>query len=155
MNDDYSQSHISIQLRNKGSYEYTHFFESVKQDLEHAFYPLRAQYPTMSLSVTGGLSLMMELVDHISWAQIKSFCFALMIITILMVVSLSSIQAGLISMVPNLLPAFFTFGIMGLLGIPLDTDTLIIAPLIIGIAVDDTIHFIAVSYKHLPLRAKA
>ncbi|MDX1453793.1 MAG: MMPL family transporter, partial [Oleiphilaceae bacterium] len=35
------------------------------------------------------------------------------------------------------------FGVMGLAGIPLDTDTLIIAPLIIGIAVDDTIHFVA------------
>jgi predicted RND superfamily exporter protein len=60
-----------------------------------------------------------------------------------MMFSLGSVQAGLISMVPNLLPAFFTFGVMGLLDIPLDTDTLIIAPLIIGIAVDDTIHFIA------------
>jgi len=143
VSDDYSQSHISIQLRNKGSYEYTNFFESVKVDLERHFSPLKQQYPGMELGVTGGLSLMMELIDHISWAQIKSFGFALMIITILMVVSLSSLQAGLISMVPNLLPAFFTFGVMGLLGIPLDTDTLIIAPLIIGIAVDDTIHFIA------------
>ncbi|MFT6264336.1 MAG: putative RND superfamily exporter protein [Oleiphilaceae bacterium] len=143
VNDDYSQSHISIQLRNKGSYEYTNFFESVQLDLERNFAPLKQQYPNMVLSVTGGLSLMMELIDHISWAQIKSFGFALMIITILMIVSLSSLQAGLISMVPNLLPAFFTFGVMGLLGIPLDTDTLIIAPLIIGIAVDDTIHFIA------------
>jgi len=143
VNDDYSKSHISIQLRNKGSYEYTQFFESVQQDLEQHFIPLKAQYPDMALNVTGGLSLMMELIDHISWAQIKSFGFALTIITILMVISLSSLQAGLISMVPNLLPAFFTFGVMGLLGIPLDTDTLIIAPLIIGIAVDDTIHFIA------------
>lgn len=143
VNDDYSKSHISIQLRNKGSYEYTHFFESVQRDLHRHFAPLESTYPQMQLDVTGGLSLMMELIDHISWAQIKSFGFALMIITILMIVSLSSVQAGLISMVPNLLPAFFTFGVMGLLGIPLDTDTLIIAPLIIGIAVDDTIHFIA------------
>ena len=143
VDDDYSRTHISIQLRNKGSYEYTNFFESVKVDLERNLSPLRKNYPDLVLSVTGGLSLMMELIDHISWAQIKSFGFALMIITILMIVSLSSFQAGFISMVPNLLPAFFTFGVMGLLGIPLDTDTLIIAPLIIGIAVDDTIHFIA------------
>jgi uncharacterized protein len=86
---------------------------------------------------------MMELIDHISWTQIKSFAFALLIITALLMVSLGSVQAGLISMVPNLLPVFFTFGLMGLLDIPLDTDTLIIAPLIIGIAVDDTIHFVA------------
>ena len=143
VNDDYSQSHISVQLRNKGSYEYTHFFDTVQSDLNSHFSPLLSKYPEMDLRVTGGLSLMMALIDHISWAQIKSFGFALTIITILMVISLSSVQAGLISMVPNLLPAFFTFGVMGLLGIPLDTDTLIIAPLIIGIAVDDTIHFIA------------
>lgn len=143
VNDDYSQSHITVQLRNKGSYEYTNFFDAVRADLTQHFAPLQQKYPQMELSVTGGLSLMMELIDHISWTQIKSFGFALSIITLLMVVSLSSVQAGLISMVPNLLPAFFTFGVMGLLGIPLDTDTLIIAPLIIGIAVDDTIHFIA------------
>jgi predicted RND superfamily exporter protein len=143
VNDDYSISHISIQLKNKGSYEYTHFFEQVQQDLEDQFAVLKPHYPNMEVSVTGALALMMELIDHISWTQIQSFSFALLIITLLMMVSLGSVQAGLISMVPNLLPAFFTFGVMGLLGIPLDTDTLIIAPLIIGIAVDDTIHFIA------------
>lgn len=143
VNDDYSLSHISVQLKNKGSYEYTNFFEQVQKDLNQQFSGLKVNYPEMEVSVTGQLALMMELIDHISWAQIQSFAFALMIITLLMMVSLGSVQAGLISMVPNLLPAFFTFGVMGLLGIPLDTDTLIIAPLIIGIAVDDTIHFIA------------
>ncbi|WP_156506264.1 MMPL family transporter, partial [Oleiphilus sp. HI0117] len=143
VSDDYSKTHISAQLRNKGSFEYTHFFEQVQLDLDRYFEPLKAQYPDLEVSVTGQLALMMELIDHISWAQIKSFAFALVIITILLIFSLGSVQAGLISMIPNLLPAFFTFGLMGLLDIPLDTDTLIIAPLIIGIAVDDTIHFVA------------
>lgn len=143
VSDDYSQSHISLQLRNAGSYEYTAFFESVQEDIEQIFAPLKSRYPEMQLNATGSLTLMMELIDHISWTQLKSFSFALLIITVLLMVTLGSMQAGLISMIPNLLPAFFTFGLMGLLGIPLDTDTLIIAPLIIGIAVDDTIHFVA------------
>lgn len=143
VSDDYAQTHLSVQLRNKGSYEYTQFFEHIRDDLKTEFAPFRAQYPNMQVEVTGSLSLMMELIDYISWAQLKSFTFALGIITLLLMVSLGSMQAGLISMVPNLLPAFFTFGVMGLFGIPLDTDTLIIAPLIIGIAVDDTIHFVA------------
>ena len=46
-------------------------------------------------------------------------------------------------MVPNAIPAFLAFGLMGLFGIPLDTDTLLIAPIILGIAVDDTIHYLA------------
>ena len=45
------------------------------------------------------------------------------------------------AMIPNMIPALLGFGLMGILGIALDTDTLLIAPLIIGIAVDDTIHF--------------
>ena len=143
VDDHYSQSHISIQLRNAGSYEYTEFFEKVRLDVNEHFIPLNSSYPKMDLNVTGSLALMMELIDHISWTQIKSFSFALLIITLVMVLTLGSLQGGLISMMPNLLPAFFTFGLLGLLGIPLDTDTLIIAPLIIGIAVDDTIHFLA------------
>ncbi len=143
VNDDYSQSHISIQLRNAGSYEYTEFFNEVRKDTDHYFSELDTLYPEMDINVTGSLALMMELIDHISWTQIKSFSFALIIITLLMIVTLGSLQGGLISMLPNLLPAFFTFGLLGLLSIPLDTDTLIIAPLIIGIAVDDTIHFLA------------
>ena len=143
VSDDYSKSHISVQLKNAGSYEYSAFFDSVQSDIDQHFTTLKNDHSEMSLSTTGSLTLMMKLIDHMSWTQLKSFSFALLIITIMLMFTLGSIQAGLISMLPNLLPAFFTFGTMGLLGIPLDTDTLIIAPLIIGIAVDDTIHFVA------------
>jgi hypothetical protein len=66
----------------------------------------------------------------------------MVIISGLLVLTLGSVQAGLMSIIPNMIPATLAFGLMGLLDIPLDTDTLMIAPLIIGIAVDDTIHFI-------------
>jgi predicted RND superfamily exporter protein len=143
VSDDYSITHISIMLKNAGSYEYTGFFDSVNVDIENTFSPLKSAYPNLESTVTGTLPLMMKLIDHISWAQIKSFAWALGIISILLVIALGSIQGGLISVAPNMLPAIFTFGAMGLLGYSLDTDTLVIAPLIIGIAVDDTIHFMA------------
>ena len=65
-----------------------------------------------------------------------------MIISLIMVVTLGSISGGLMGMVPNALPALLALGLMGLFAVPLDTDTLLIAPVILGIAVDDTIHFI-------------
>lgn len=142
VSDDYSQSHISVMLRNGGSYEYTAFFSDVKTDIDRIFSPLEPNYPRAETNITGVFLMMMELVEHISWTQLKSFGFALLVITIGMVITLGSRQAGLISMVPNLLPAIFTFGIMGFFNIPLNADMLIIAPIIIGIAVDDTIHFI-------------
>ncbi len=143
VSDDFSQTHLSVQIKNAGSYEYREFFDQVQQDIKTILGPLEQDYPAMEIQITGSMALMMVLVDQMSWAQIKSFSIAMLIISALMIVSLGSFQGGLIAMIPNLIPAIFTFGLMGLLGIPLDTDTLIIAPLIIGIAVDDTIHFMA------------
>ena len=142
VSDDYSASHISFMLKNAGTNEYTAFIDNLESDFERIFGELKTDYPDLSLQTTGTFYLMMELMDHVAWTQLKSFSFALIIITLVMILTLGSPQAGLISMIPNLLPAVFTFGIMGWFGIPLDTDTLIVAPIIIGIAVDDTIHFL-------------
>ena len=142
VNDDYSQSHISVQLRNAGSSEYAEFFEQVQIDIEQAFARHKAQYPSMDVHVTGTLAMMMRLMDDMSNNQFKSLALAMVFISGLLVLTLGSVQAGLMSIIPNMIPATLAFGLMGLMGIPLDTDTLMIAPLIIGIAVDDTIHFI-------------
>ena len=142
VNDDYSQSHISVQLRNAGSSEYAEFFELVQIDIKQAFAAYEEQYPNMDVHVTGTLAMLMRLMDDMSNNQFKSLALAMVIISCLLVLTLGSVQAGLMSIIPNMIPATLAFGLMGLLEIPLDTDTLMIAPLIIGIAVDDTIHFI-------------
>jgi predicted RND superfamily exporter protein len=53
-----------------------------------------------------------------------------------------SVKTGLIGLIPNITPAVVIGGILGFAGIPLDTSTVIIMPMILGLAVDDTIHFI-------------
>ena len=103
---------------------------------------LKTRYPDMQVEITGTFALMMKLADNLSRNQFKSLAVAVVVISSLLVLTLGSVQAGLLSIIPNLIPATLAFGLMGLLSIPLDTDTLLIAPLIIGIAVDDTIHFI-------------
>lgn len=59
-----------------------------------------------------------------------------------MVFVLRSFAIGALSLIPNLFPIIINFGIMGLFGIPLNTATALIAAVAIGIAVDDTIHFL-------------
>jgi len=59
-----------------------------------------------------------------------------------MIMLLRNLKLGLISMVPNLLPVIVVMGIMGYASIPIDVCNLIIGSIIIGIAVDDTIHFL-------------
>jgi len=142
VSDDYSRSHITIQLRNAGSYEYAIFFEDIQKDIDDTLGVVRGTYPEMETSVTGSFAMMMRMSDVISKSQFRSLSLAIVIISIILTVSLGSLTGGLLAIIPNMLPAILAFGLMGLLGIPLDTDTLMIAPLIIGIAVDDTIHFV-------------
>lgn len=142
VSDDYSKSHITVQLYNSGSYEYTRVFASMREDIDQAFRGFKTEYPEMDISVTGGLALMMELSDYITLSQAKSLGLAIVVISIILIFVFGSYRAGLISIIPNLIPATLTFGLLGLFAIPLDADTMVIAPVIIGIAVDDTIHFI-------------
>lgn len=146
VSDDFSRSHITLNAYNAGSYQYTLFFEQLDQEISRLFDPLKTQMPDLQVTVTGSVPLMMRTMDEIAQSQYSSFLVALTVISVIMMITLGSMQAGLISVVPNLIPALMTFGLMGLLGITLDTDTLLIAPVIIGVAVDDTIHFMT-SYR--------
>ncbi|MDA8905727.1 efflux RND transporter permease subunit [Candidatus Pseudothioglobus sp. Uisw_086] len=143
VSDDYSKSHISVQLKNAGSNEYKVFFKDIQRDINKEFNGLKDRYPNIKVQITGSFALMMRLADDISKNQFKSLAIAAVVISLLLMITLGSFQAGVMSIIPNLIPASLAFGLMGLLGVPLDTDTLMIAPLIIGIAVDDTIHFIS------------
>ena len=71
----------------------------------------------------------------------KSYLLAAVIISLLMMALLSSVKLGLISMIPNFLPILLSLGLMKLLNIPLDLSTIMVASVVIGLAVDDTIHF--------------
>ena len=142
VSDDDSRSHISIQMRNAGSVEYAELLERMQQDIDAAFSQLSTKYEGQKITVTGSVALLMQLADVISNLQVKSLTIAVVIISAFLMLALGSFYGGLIAIIPNMLPSVFAFGLMGLFGIPLDTDTLMIAPLIIGIAVDDTIHFV-------------
>ena len=142
VDDNFEKTHISVMLKNSGSYEYRDFFQNVAKDIDEIFSPLKESYTEFDVVVTGSLALIMELSQTMSESQLNSFLFAIVIISLIMILTLGSLQGGVISILPNVIPAVFTFGMMGLMDVSLDADTMIIAPLIIGIAVDDTIHFI-------------
>lgn len=141
VSDDYSRSHITINAYNAGSYQYQAFFNELESEITDAFASLEAVFPELSIEVTGSIPLMMRTMDEIAQSQYRGFLLALAVISVIMILTLGSLQAGLVAMIPNLIPALMTFGLLGLLGMSLDLDTLLIAPVIIGIAVDDTIHF--------------
>lgn len=91
---------------------------------------------------TGGLYTVFTIVGNLVFDLIKSFLLAFSVITVLMVFFLGSVRIGLIAMIPNLLPIAFIMGVMGFGGIPIDLNNLLIASIAMGLAVDDTIHFL-------------
>ncbi len=78
--------------------------------------------------------LMAGLTDSLMWA------FGL--IAVVMIVVLRSPAAGLLAMLPNVFPVVVVFGAMGTLGILIDVGTMMTASVALGVAVDDTIHFL-------------
>ncbi|MBU0730477.1 MAG: MMPL family transporter [Proteobacteria bacterium] len=75
-------------------------------------------------------------------SQILTIGMVFLGIVLMFMVLFRSLLVALIAIVPNLLPAAMVLGTMGLFGIPLDMMTITIAAITIGIAVDDTIHYI-------------
>ncbi len=94
------------------------------------------------VKVTGSVVTFTRIMAAFITDLLKSFGTACVVITVLMIALLREIRLGLIAMIPNLLPILAIMGFMGFTSIPLDMSTLLIASIIIGIAVDDTIHFL-------------
>lgn len=80
---------------------------------------------------------------------ISSIAIAFFIIAVFLTLVFRSIKLGLLSMVPNIIPLFFGAAVMSLLNKPLDVGTVLVASTCLGIAVDDTIHFMTDYYKKM------
>jgi predicted RND superfamily exporter protein len=96
----------------------------------------------VSLTITGLSPVFHEAQQLLLRDLAKSFLLAFAIITPVMMVIMRSVFAGLLAMIPNLAPTALVFGVMGWWGIPLDIASILTASVALGIAVDDTLHFI-------------
>jgi predicted RND superfamily exporter protein len=95
----------------------------------------------VEITVTGMNALLSRTMSATIVSMAQSYIIAALVITVMMILLLGDIKIGLISMIPNLLPIILTLGVMGWLGMPLDLFTMLIGSIAIGLAVDDTIHF--------------
>ncbi|MBF0589823.1 MAG: MMPL family transporter [Magnetococcales bacterium] len=98
-------------------------------------------FPDSKIVVTGIATLFLETMHAILTSMVKSYTFALVVITLFMVMLIGHLRMGLLSMAPNLLPIMLVLGLMGWIGIPFDFATMLTGSIAIGLVVDDTIHF--------------
>ena len=95
-----------------------------------------------SIEASGYLPLYTRIIDHVMTSQIRSFALASGVIFLILLVGLGSIRLAAIGMLANLFPVMVMFAVMGFADIDLDIATAGIAAIVIGVAVDDTVHFL-------------
>lgn len=130
-----SMCRFTIKLPWLDAIEYGDFVQMTKNLFKEKF------GSNVEITITGITALLGRTLKAVMYSTAKSFLIALIVITILMILLLGDLKIGLISMIPNLFPIITGMGIMLLMNIPLDMFTMLIANIAIGLAVDDTIHF--------------
>ena len=142
---DLSTSQMAIRVRWLEATSYGPLTEHVQVGIDQHL-PGLAQVRT-----TGAAFTLFTTVSSLIYNLLRSFSVAFLVITLFMMLLLRDVKLGLISMVPNLIPVLYIMGLMGFVGIPIDMNNLLIASIAIGLAVDDTIHFLhrwKVHYDH-------
>ncbi len=132
--------HLTVRMRDIGSRRFQPLARQIRSDLaRHGIKP-RGSHKVI---YTGKSVLAGRAMDEVVRNMVSSLGFALIFISLTMVVLFRSIKIGLLSMVPNVFPIVVTLGMMPLIGVDLNFSTMFVFSIALGIAVDDTIHVLA------------
>ena len=93
--------------------------------------------------VTGSSVLIAQTLDEVTRGQVLSLLAAFVPIALALALLFRSLRLAALALIPNVLPILGFFGILGWTGIPLNLTTSLVAAVVLGIAVDDSIHFFA------------
>ncbi len=132
---DYKRLRLKIELSNYNS-------EEVERELKEITDKAKELFPNALVTPVGVVPQFTAMMQYVVRGQMMSFLISLLIIGVLMSLVFGSIKIGLVGLIPNVMPAIVVGGLMGLMNYPLDMMTATIMPMILGLAVDDTIHFI-------------
>jgi predicted RND superfamily exporter protein len=107
----------------------------------------------LKATVTGNPVLISETLTNIIVGQARSVGLALVIVYLILAIMFMSQRIGLVALLPNILPVAVYFGSLGFFGISLNPSTSLIAPMVLGIAIDDTIHYFSRFNREVHLHA--
>lgn len=99
--------------------------------------------PWLSAVYTGVVPIVYKAQRALLTSLVESTLWSFLTITPLMMFVSRSVRAGLVAMLPNILPVVFIFGAMGWMGIAIDIGSMMTASIALGVAVDDTIHYLS------------
>jgi uncharacterized protein len=115
----------------------------ISELVERIEHRLALLQPPLNARVTGSPVLAMRTVNALGGGQWQSLTVAMIAIWAMLSLLFTSPRAGLIALLPNVLPVIVYFGALGFTGIGLNPTTSLIACIMLGVAADDTIHYLA------------
>ena len=134
VDSQFSKARMTIKLPWTGAVKAWDVLQYVKSEVSSTF-------PKEEVITTGMIPLIVNTFSQAVSSSVNSYLLAFFGITMMMMIILGSVRIGLLSMIPNLTPIILGLLIMYTMNIPLDMFTLLIGSIAIGLAVDDTIHF--------------
>jgi predicted RND superfamily exporter protein len=138
----YSKARYTVKLPWLEASKYQQFIEKTN-DMFH-----NKLGNNVDITTTGLMALLAKTSSSVMHSMSYSYLYSGITILILMLLINRSIKKGVLSMIPNLLPIISVLGLMGYLNIPLDTFTIMVGSIALGLIVDDTIHFFHQFDKH-------
>jgi predicted RND superfamily exporter protein len=97
----------------------------------------------VTVRATGSVVLLNRSADALAWGQVTGLWQEIAVLLALLSFLFLSVRVGVLALIPNVVPTVVLFGIMGWTGVSLNISTSMIAAIAIGIAIDDTIHFLS------------
>tara|TARA_Y100001970_G_scaffold294001_1_gene445672 strand:+ start:1359 stop:3812 length:2454 start_codon:yes stop_codon:yes gene_type:complete len=135
---DADEARISVRIKDSlKDLRRNELIEKIQNDLENKLGLKKDEF-----KLAGVLILFNNLLQSLFKSQILTLGIVMLGISLMFFLLFRNILISVIGVVPNFMAAFFILGIIGLMGIPLDMMTITIAAITIGIAVDNSIHYI-------------
>ncbi|MFN3984442.1 MAG: efflux RND transporter permease subunit [Rhodocyclaceae bacterium] len=134
VNNEYDRTRILLNLNAHGANAIQAVIERIEAHIA------THSPPDLVWQVAGYGRLFADQEDLLVVGQMRSFVGAFGQVFIIMLILWRSLPTAVISMIPNIAPLYFVFALMGGTGIYLDMATVLIASVLLGITVDDTIH---------------
>jgi predicted RND superfamily exporter protein len=134
VDSQFTKARFTMKFPFKDAVHYWPFQKMIKEYFQKHF-------PDCRIKFTGMISLLSRTISNTITSLAKSYIIAMAVITLLMILLIGRLRIGLLSMLPNLAPILLMMGIIGAFGFPMDMFTMMVASIAIGLAVDDTIHF--------------
>jgi predicted RND superfamily exporter protein len=131
---------MSVLIKAMSSKDFYELLDHIKEETKQHIGRL-SEY-----TITGVVPLLNAAQQSLINTQIRSFAVACSVILILIALFMKSVRAMLSAILPNIVPIFLLFAMMAVLHVPFDAATVMIASVAIGIAADDTIHFLSHFY---------